>query len=33
VSVDTQGFENNVPLESTQMKDYALILGSGILVP
>lgn len=33
VTIDTQGFEKGKPLESTQMQDYPIVLGSNILVP
>ncbi len=32
VTIDTQGFENGTALESTQMQDYPIVLGSNILV-
>ncbi len=33
VTIDTEGFENGVSLESTSMKDYPIVLGSNVLVP
>lgn len=33
VTIDTQGFEKGEALESTQMQDYPIVLGSNIFVP
>ena len=33
LTIDTQGFENEAPLENTNMQEYPLVLGSNILVP
>jgi len=33
VTIDTDGYEDGKLLETTSMRDYPLVLGSGLLVP